>query len=139
MPKTDDIELYKEEWKRLAIMYFSDYERDEAGKVIGKPSETKFFRKLDIYDPQSIAEIKRIHKDFADTLEYCQEKLLVEVIDDGALTGEYNSNYAQYYLNTRHNIVPKNDISGAISLNNEDRALLTNVLERLEGGGEDED
>ena len=135
------LDMYRDDWKRLAIAYFSDYERDEAGKVTGKPTETKFFRKLDIYDPRTIEAIKKAHPDFDETLKYCKNNLLVDVIDDGALLGVYNSSYAQFYLNTRHNIVPSNEISGAISFNSEDKDLLRNVLERLEksGRGEEDD
>lgn len=135
----DALAAYEDCWKEYAIDYFSDYERDEAGKIIGKPSIVKFFKKLGILDHRAIAAVREAHPDFNETLAYCQDTLLVDVIDNGALVGAYNAGYAQFYLNTRHNIVPRGDITGAMSLNEEDRALLRNVLERLEGSGEDDE
>ena len=123
---------YSESWCEIAIEFFSDYVRDENGRITGKPTVKKLADRLGV-SHDTISRMRTEHPEFDAVMDLCLNELLVDLIDDGALTGQFSSSYAQFYLSSRKGLAAEHKISGAITMSDEDRALLQNIMLRLNG------
>ena len=124
---------YRPEFCQALVAHFSVLKTDSQGKVIGIPSFVSFGDSIGV-SPDTVAAWRKKYPAFASACRHA-EALLKAMLIDCALCERVNVTAAKFLLSSLFDLSEEKAPAAAPpALSSEDRALLSNLWERLNRG-----